>query len=91
MMNIKIVLRFCTLFMVALLATSCSTEKSSIKIGVVLPLTGTFAIYGEQSLRGAQLAVEEINKAGGVLGSDLELVVRDNQTNPAKSVKFSRE
>lgn len=40
---------------------------------------------------GAQLAVEEINKAGGVLGSDLELVVRDNQTNPAKSVKFSRE
>lgn len=90
-MNIRRVLRCCTLSLLALLNTSCLPEKSSIKIGVVLPLTGTFAIYGEQSLRGAQLAVDEINNAGGVLGRSIELVVRDNQTNPAKSVKFSRE
>ncbi|KGY10296.1 branched-chain amino acid ABC transporter substrate-binding protein [Vibrio sinaloensis] len=79
------------LSLLALLNTSCSPEKSSIKLGAVLPLTGTFAIYGEQALKGAQLAVDEINANGGVLGRPLELIVRDNQTNPAKSVKLSRE
>ncbi|MGD8110543.1 substrate-binding protein [Vibrio sp. TRT 17S01] len=70
---------------------SCSPAKEPIKVGVVLPLTGTFAVYGQQALKGAQLAVDQINAQGGVLGRPLSLIVKDNQTDPAKTVAFSRE
>jgi branched-chain amino acid transport system substrate-binding protein/urea transport system substrate-binding protein len=84
--------KFLFLIFSALLLSSCSAPKEPIKVGVVLPLSGPFQIYGEYGLNGARLAVEEINAAGGVLnGHPLELVVRDNNTSPAKSVQFSRE
>ncbi len=73
------------------LLMSCSQPTPSIKIGAVLPLSGTFSVYGQQALKGAQLAVEQINQNGGVLGRPLELVVKDNETDPAKTVKYSRE
>lgn len=76
---------------VLLLTTSCLPQQPNIKLGVVLPLTGTFAIYGQQALKGAQLAIDQINANGGVLDRQLELIIRDNQTDPAKTVKYSRE
>lgn len=90
-MPIKKFIKCCVTSLVVLINTSCIPEQSNIKIGAVLPLTGTFSNYGQQALKGAQLAVDEINASGGVLGRQLELIIRDNQTNPAKSVKFSRE
>ncbi|HFQ4947509.1 substrate-binding protein [Vibrio vulnificus] len=77
--------------LLAVSLVSCSQPQTPIKIGAVLPLTGTFAVYGEQAVRGAELAVEQINAKGGVLGRPLELVIRDNATDPAKTVKYSRE
>ncbi|MCS7184145.1 MAG: ABC transporter substrate-binding protein [Patescibacteria group bacterium] len=50
-----------------------------IKIGYIGPLTGEAASIGEPGLAGAELAVKEINEAGGVLGRKLELVVEDDQ------------
>ncbi|GGK78097.1 substrate-binding protein [Amphritea balenae] len=74
------------------LLTGCDQTQSSIKIGVVLPLTGDFKIYGEQGLNGIRLAVSEINEAGGVLnGRPLELIVRDNNTSPSETVRLGRE
>lgn len=90
-MDIRKVILSCVVSFIAILTTSCSPEKSAIKIGAVLPLTGTFAIYGQQALKGAQLAVDEINSSGGILGHKLEIIVRDNETNPAKTVSYSRE
>lgn len=90
-MQVKKIFNCCVVSLMALLSSSCTPEPSKIKIGAVLPLTGTFSIYGQQALKGAQLAIDEINESGGVLGRQLELIIRDNQTNPAKSVKFSRE
>lgn len=81
----------CMVLLTCLLIASCSAQKEPIKIGVVLPLTGPFQIYGQQGLNGALLAVEDINQRGGVLGHPIELVVRDNQTDPALSVRLSRE
>ena len=50
--------------------------KKPIKIGVVLPLSGGFEIYGNLGVRGAKMAVAEINAAGGVLGGrPLELII----------------
>ncbi|MCF8779229.1 substrate-binding protein [Vibrio sp. IRLE0018] len=84
-------IRFYLLPWILLSLLSCSEPQPPVKIGAVLPLTGTFSVYGEQAVKGAQLAVEQINAKGGVLGRPLELVIRDNATDPAKTVKYSRE
>lgn len=49
-----------------------------IKIGDIDPLTGTYAAEGESQTRGAKMALAEINKKGGVLGRQLQLVIEDN-------------
>jgi branched-chain amino acid transport system substrate-binding protein len=62
-----------------------------IKIGMVAPLTGPGAESGRFQTQGAKLAVDEINKAGGVLGRPLELVIEDDQTtNPGVVLAFSK-
>lgn len=86
----KWTLRSLTLLGIILLL-GCSQPATPIKVGVVLPLTGTFSVYGEQALKGAQLAVEQINAKGGVDHRPIELIVRDNNTDPAKTVTFTRE
>jgi len=48
-----------------------------VRVGVVAPLTGPRAEVGEQLVRGAEMAVEDLNRAGGLLGHDVELVVTD--------------
>lgn len=64
-----------------------SGGQDSIKIGAILMLTGIGASQGIASLRSAKMAIEEINKAGGLLGKPVELVVEDNQgDNPATAV-----
>ena len=62
-----------------------------IKIGVAADLTGAFALYGTSMNRSAQLAVDEINAAGGVLGRPLELVVEDTQTDVAVTTDKARK
>jgi len=54
----------------------------TIKIGALMSLTGALGPYGPSISDGAQMAVDEINAAGGVLGKQLELVVRDTATSP---------
>jgi branched-chain amino acid transport system substrate-binding protein len=50
----------------------------TVKIGLDNPLTGTFAALGKNELVGAQLAVEQINAQGGILGRQVELLVEDS-------------
>ena len=69
-----------------------AAAKKSIKIGVVLPLSGGFEIYGNLGVRGAKMAVAEINAAGGVLdGRPLELIVEDNKTDPKTAVEKAKK
>jgi branched-chain amino acid transport system substrate-binding protein len=76
-----------TLLLVALSAQAADP----IKIGMVAPLTGPGAESGRYQTQGAKLAVDEINKAGGVLGRPLDLVVEDDQTtNPGIVLAFSK-
>lgn len=66
-----------------------SSSGSAINIGLLVPLTGPYAETGEMQKLGAQLAVDEINKAGGVKsmgGAQLKLVVRDAGTQVSDSV-----
>ncbi len=63
-----------------------------VKIGMVAPATGPVAESGKFQTQGAQLAVEEINSAGGVLGGrPLQLVIEDDQSsNPGVILAFSK-
>jgi branched-chain amino acid transport system substrate-binding protein len=54
-------------------------ETGPIVIGAYLSMTGSMATFGESSFRGAQIAVDEANAAGGLLGRPIELVVLDDQ------------
>jgi branched-chain amino acid transport system substrate-binding protein len=60
--------------------------QDTIKIGVSQPLTGAFAASGSYVTQGAKIAEEEINKAGGVLGKKIQLIVEDNKSNPTEAV-----
>jgi branched-chain amino acid transport system substrate-binding protein len=71
---------------VVLIVTQTRKEEKEIKIGAVLCLTGSGAPYGEDALRGIQLALEEINQTGGINGKKIKLIVEDDQTDPTISV-----
>ncbi len=63
-----------------------AAAQDTIKIGVTQPLTGAFAASGNYVAQGAKIAEDEINKAGGVLGKKIQLVVEDNKSNPTEAV-----
>lgn len=60
-----------------------SAQTGPIKIGVVTPLSGTYAGIGQQVKWGLDLAAEQINAAGGIAGRKLELIYEDEEANPA--------
>lgn len=57
-------------------------KTETIKIGALLPLTGGAASWGESSQRGAQMAIDDINKAGGINGQQVELISQDHACDP---------
>lgn len=71
------------LIIVALMATVLvgSAAENTIKIGCFYPLTGSNAAKGQLNKNGTDLAVKDINAAGGVLGMKIELVYEDTQSN----------
>ena len=76
---------FCTLFIPA------GWSAEPVKIGLGLPLTGPLAFLGTEFLKGSQLAAEEVNKTGGILGGrKIELVVRDHKGIPAEAVTLAK-
>ena len=63
----------------------------TIKIGAILALSGNSAVLGQSVRDGLQLAVDEINKRGGVNGSRIELFVEDSKTDPQSGIEaFNR-
>lgn len=66
-------------------------SKDPIRIGVVEPLTGTYAALGGNEVNGARMAAEEINGKGGVLGRPLQLHVEDTNANVGTGVQKARK
>src|SRR3954469_9194031 len=65
--------------------------KEPIPIGYLPALTGPSSSTGVGINRGIQLAVQEINAAGGIDGRPIELIVRDTQSEPTKAVNGAAE
>jgi branched-chain amino acid transport system substrate-binding protein len=68
-----------------------AVAQETLKLGLVAAMSGQSAKSGEAIVRGLSIAVDEINAKGGVLGKKIELVVRDDESNPAKGVIAARE
>ena len=64
----------------AIIRSARSAEP--IKVGVISPLTGAWTVYGRAHASGFELAVDEINARGGVLGRPMEVVLGDSRTEP---------
>src|SRR6201994_3948692 len=66
-------------------------QGATIKIGMCAPVTGPAAESGGYAIKGAKLALEAVNKAGGILGKQAELIIEDDQTtNPGIVLAFSK-
>ncbi|WP_026932228.1 ABC transporter substrate-binding protein [Glycomyces tenuis] len=75
------------------MSAACSGDDGDepIKIAVVGPQSGPLAEIGENQVAGAEVAVDQINEAGGILGRQVELVDSDEQTTPETSVAAVRD
>jgi branched-chain amino acid transport system substrate-binding protein/urea transport system substrate-binding protein len=73
-------------------AANRASAADPIKVGVLQPLSGGLENLGQQGVQGTQLAIEEANAAGGVLGGrPFELVIADDKTDPKTAVERTRE
>ncbi|MBI2719288.1 MAG: branched-chain amino acid ABC transporter substrate-binding protein [Rhizobiales bacterium] len=72
-------------------ALSVSAAWAEIKIGVAGPITGQYASFGEQLKRGAEMAVKDLNAAGGVNGEKLTLEVGDDACDPKQAVAVANQ
>ena len=88
--SLMVLLVLCAALALALPAHAQS--KDPVKIGLAAAVSGGSAASGEAIKRGIQIAMDEVNAKGGVLGGrKLELVIRDDEGNPAKGVTIARE
>jgi len=69
-------------FAAALVAGATAVQAQTIKLAVIQELSGAGATAGTNAKNGIELAVKEINAAGGILGKKLETMVNDTQSNP---------
>ncbi len=70
----------------ALLLSACGGGDDTVRLGVIGPLTGDYSMYGVSVKDGAQLAVDELNAAGGILGKTVELIAYDSKGDPTEGV-----
>ena len=81
----KRVLAFLFIVVLSVAFIGCGAEKKeakTIKVGVILPLTGKLAKFGEIENKSFLMAAEEINAAGGVNGKKIELIIEDTTGKP---------
>lgn len=72
-------------------AAIASPAQADISIATVGPITGQYASFGEQMKRGIEMAVEDINAAGGVLGQKVKAVIGDDACDPKQAVAVANK
>jgi branched-chain amino acid transport system substrate-binding protein len=73
------------------MSAACEKEKAPIKVGFVGGLTGRLSDLGTAGRNGVILAVEQINRKGGIHGRPVELIAKDDQQNPETALRVDRE
>lgn len=87
--------RLTILLALAALGNTCLAQTTAagktVRVGFVCPFTGGSQDFGNSARLGAELAVSEINEAGGYMGMPLELVARDDKANPDEGRRIAEE
>lgn len=81
----------CVAALLALLPMACNRRSNEIVIGAALPLTGPTSYYGEDSKRGIDMALDEINAAGGVRGQKIKVIYEDTQGKGNQAINAVRK
>ena len=76
---------------VAAMLLGMGSAMAEILISTAGPMTGQYASFGEQMKRGAEMAVEDINAKGGVLGHKIRLTVGDDACDPKQAVAVANK
>jgi branched-chain amino acid transport system substrate-binding protein len=79
------------LFALLAVATASAANSKVITIGIISGFSGPYAGPGEDQWRAAQLAAEEINAKGGIMGRQIKLVRRDDKINPGEAGKMAQD
>lgn len=87
--SVKLISRIVLVGIVCL--SAMSHAQDTVKIGLVAALSGQSAKSGEAITRGLTIAINEINASGGVMGKPIELISRDDESNPGKGLTAARE
>lgn len=88
--NFNLFLAVLILFL--LIASMASAESETVKIGFILPLSGTAAFDGQSAQNGAKVAIEKINSEGGILGGRMiEGIFEDSATDPAQAASAAEK
>jgi branched-chain amino acid transport system substrate-binding protein len=81
--------KFCIL---ALMVVACSkTAPDTVRIGAAGPLTGDQSVFGQDQINGVNLAIDEWNSRGGLLGKKISLVFGDDQHDPKQAVSVANK
>ena len=70
---------------------SAMAAEGQLELGALMPMTGDLQAYGQTCLNGVNLAVKEINAAGGVFGNDVQVRVGDTQTKPQAGIDAAKK
>ena len=92
-MKPRIMFRLLSVVFILLIFQLNCTKKSDevIKIGVIAPLTGDVATYGEWFKNAVEIAKKEINERGGVLGKKIEIIYEDSKADPTTAVTVAQK
>ena len=68
-----------------------NSGQSVVKVGLIGPMTGIFAVLGLSQTNSIQVVADQINASGGIGGAKIELVVRDDALNPVTAANHAKE
>ncbi|MFG1400153.1 ABC transporter substrate-binding protein [Roseixanthobacter pseudopolyaromaticivorans] len=82
---------FASLSFAAMPAAAASKKDEPFRIGAILAKTGAFSQYGQFIEQGLRVAVKRINASGGIMSRPVELIVRDDASNPGRALLAAKE
>ena len=77
-------------FLVILSGGCAKKDEKEIKIGAILPLTGSAALLGTETKEGMDIAIEEINRKGGMNGQTIKVIYLDSMNDPKEGISAFR-
>jgi branched-chain amino acid transport system substrate-binding protein len=87
----KVAMFVVLLLAMTLMVVSPVLAKDTIKIGAILAVTGPAAFLGAPEAKTLEMMVDEINKKGGIMGSKVELIIKDSGASPEKALSFAKQ